>query len=244
MCPESRHAGEEKENTLRKKEVLRRNLEAVRGRIAAACARAGRDPGEVTLVAVTKTVEPEIAGLLLDLGVADLGENRVAEAERKRAVLGDRGTWHMIGHLQRNKVKKALPLFSVIHSVDSIRLMDELSRRLEEAGRTVEILLEVNVSGEEQKYGLRPGETKEAVRAARAHPGLVLRGLMTMAPYAPDPEAARPHFRALRELLASLRVEGGDRFDRLSMGMSGDFEPAVEEGATHVRIGTALYEGL
>lgn len=244
MNPSFQDAAGAEEAEPRAKAGLARNLERVRARIAAACARAGRDAGEVTLVAVTKRVEPAIAGLLLDLGVEHIGENRVAEAERKRALLGPRGTWHMIGHLQRNKVKKALSLFSVIHSVDSVRLMDELSRRLAGTGREMEICLEVNVSGEEQKHGFAPGEAADAVRAARERPGLVLRGLMTMAPFDPDPEAARPHFKALRALFESLRAEGVERFAWLSMGMSGDFEPAVEEGATHVRIGTALFEGL
>jgi pyridoxal phosphate enzyme (YggS family) len=226
--------------------IIEQNVLAVRERIARACERAGRDPAEVTLVAVTKSVEPEVAELLLDAGVGDIGENRVAEAERKRALLGGRGVWHMVGHLQRKKVKKALPLFSVIHSVDTIRLIEEISRRHDPSGRPVEVFLEVNVSGEASKYGFAPQEVFEAARSACELPGLALRGLMTMAPYDPDPEASRPVFRQLRELLEALRgrLEPGAECGFLSMGMSGDFETAVEEGATHVRIGTALFEGL
>jgi pyridoxal phosphate enzyme (YggS family) len=227
-------------------EQLKKNLAKIRARMEKACEKSGRRPEEVTLVAVTKSVEPEIAGLLLDAGVEHVGENRIPEAQRKRDHLGDRGIWHMIGHLQRNKVKKALPLFSMIHSVDSTRLMEEISQRCEARGLPMEILLEVNVSGEASKYGFTPEALPEAVIAARGLPGLKLRGLMTMAPYDPDPEAARPHFQALHRLLNEIQKEGhaGPECNLLSMGMSGDFEVAVEEGATHVRVGTALYEGL
>lgn len=227
-------------------EQLKKNLAEIRARIEKACEKSGRRPEEVTLVAVTKSVEPEIAGLLLDAGVEHVGENRLQEAQRKRDHLGDRGIWHMIGHLQRNKVKKALPLFSMIHSVDSPRLMEEISQRCEATGLPMEILLEVNVSGEASKYGFTPEALPEAVIAASGLPGLTLRGFMTMAPYDPDPEAARPHFQALHRLLKKIQKGGraGPECNLLSMGMSGDFEVAVEEGATHVRVGTALYQGL
>jgi len=221
------------------------NIKRIQERIALSCDRAGRNPEEVNLVAVTKAVDPETAQLVLKAGIKDLGENRVPEAQRKIEHLGAQGTWHMIGHLQRNKVKKAIDLFSLIHSVDSIRLMKEISAGLQAKGSTMEILLEVNISGEESKYGFTPQETIEALSLAAGLPGIRTRGLMTMAPYDPDPEAARPHFRALRELEEKLQREGAaPDLNLLSMGMSGDFEPAVEEGATHVRVGTALYEGL
>jgi pyridoxal phosphate enzyme (YggS family) len=227
-------------------EQLRRNVAGLLERVAAAAERAGRSPDDVTLVAVTKTVSIEVAGLLLDAGVAHLGENRVQEGERKHAALGDRCHWHMIGHLQTNKVKKALSIFETIHSVDSERLLREIARRAEMAGTERDVLLEVNVSGEESKYGLQPEEVAGLVTVARDLPGLELRGLMTMAPFDPEPENARPFFRDLAALAQSLRESGtaGERFDLLSMGMTQDFEVAIEEGATHIRVGTALFEGI
>jgi pyridoxal phosphate enzyme (YggS family) len=226
--------------------IVRDNLQGILKRIEGACARCGRDPSEVILVAVTKSVDIDIASLLLDAGVGHLGENRVPEMERKFQALGDRGVWHMIGHLQRNKVKKALPLFSMIHSVDSERLLRELSSQCEKRGLERDILLEVNVSGERSKYGLAPAELESMVKLAAELPALKPRGLMTMAPYSDDPEDARPFFRGLAELRDAVRRAGwsGGDFDVLSMGMTGDFETAIEEGATHVRIGTALFEGL
>lgn len=225
---------------------LEANIAAVRGRVAAAARRAGRDPDAITLVAVTKAVTIEMAQHLLDAGIVDLGENRVQEAERKFAALGDRAHWHMIGHLQRNKVKNVLRFSSTIHSVDSERLLLEISRRAEAQGVTPDIFLEVNVSGEESKYGLDPDEAGPFTARARKIPCIKVRGLMTMAPWDPDPEAARPHFARLARLARKIRESGeaGDEFDLLSMGMSGDFEVAVEEGATHIRVGTALFEGL
>ncbi len=227
-------------------EKLKHNVEKVLGRAAAAAGRAGRSPDEVTLVGVTKTVDIETAGLLIEAGVKDLAENRVQEGERKHAALGDRCRWHMIGHLQTNKIKKALGFSKTIHSVDSERLAREISRRGVTADLKPDVLLEVNVSGEESKYGLAPDEAAGMAALAKELPGLALRGLMTMAPYDPDPEEARPFFRALTALFHRLKESGivDDRFDTLSMGMSGDFEVAVEEGATLIRVGTALYEGV
>jgi pyridoxal phosphate enzyme (YggS family) len=227
-------------------EQLKVNVDSILERVAVAAGRSGRDPGDVTLVAVTKTVNVETAALLVEAGVGHLGENRVQEGERKHAALGGRCSWHMIGHLQTNKVKKALAVFETIHAVDSARLLKEISRRAEAAGLCPDILLEVNVSGEESKYGLAPGAVEETAALALELPAVELRGLMTMAPYDPDPETARPVFRELFGIHERLRESGrgGERFDMLSMGMSGDFEVAVEEGATHIRVGTALYEGL
>jgi pyridoxal phosphate enzyme (YggS family) len=224
---------------------LKTNLDRIRDRIARSCERVGRDPSEVTLVAVTKMVTPDVAGLLFEAGVEHIGENRVAEAQRKIEVLGDKGTWHMIGHLQRNKVKKAIPLFSMIHSVDSLRLLREIALFCEKRETLMEILFEVNVSGEASKYGLEPSELDNILNEAGRLPSVKVRGLMTMAPFDPDPEAARPHFRALRTLWEQTRNPSTrPDYQLLSMGMSGDFETAVEEGATHIRVGTALYEGL
>jgi len=222
------------------------NVAAVRVRIAAAARRAGRDPDAVTLVAVTKKVSIDVAGLLIDSGTVDLGENRVQEAERKSAALGDRARWHMIGHLQRNKVKNVLRWSNTIHSVDSERLLREIARRAESLEVTPDLFLEVNISGEESKFGLDPDEASRVAALFLDMPAVTVRGLMTMAPFDHDPEAAWPHFARLARLAGAIRDsgDGGEKFDLLSMGMSGDFEVAVEEGATHIRVGTALFEGL
>jgi len=227
-------------------EQLEFNLNSIQQRISKACERKGRDPSKVTLVAVTKKVEPAIAGMLINAGQDILGENRIQEAERKRNVLGDKGVWHMIGHLQRNKVKKAIPLFTMIHSVDSSRLLNEISKYSSKTDSCMEILFEVNISGEEAKFGMTPSDVIDAVIEAQDKPGVILRGLMTMAPYNPDPEAARPFFKGLKELMDKVKVSASapENFDLLSMGMSGDYEVAVEEGATHIRVGTSLYKGM
>jgi PLP dependent protein len=211
-------------------------LERVRARIAAACARVGRDPHEVTLVAVTKGQAPAaIAEQLLRHGQRVLGEGRVQEWQPKAAALPADLEWHLIGHLQRNKARFCRP-FALIHSVDSWRLAAALHEEGLAHGHRYRILLQVNVSGEASKYGLPPSELPDVVARIAEAPGVELRGLMTMAPFDPDPERARPHFRALRQLAD--RYAGG----RTSMGMSGDYEVAIEEGASWVRIGGALFE--
>lgn len=227
------------------------NLERVRVRMADAAHRAGRNPEEITLVAVTKTIEPAVIREVVGLGVRDLGENRVQEAEWKIPLLPE-VNWHMIGHLQRNKVKKALVLFDLIHSVDSLPLAQEIDQRASRIGARVPVLLEVNLSGEATKYGYRmaplvtQGEEKEAffshVEEILRLPYLEVRGLMTMAPLVSQPKEARPYFKRLR----GLREELQQRFPQacredLSMGMSDDFEVAIEEGATMVRIGRAIF---
>ncbi len=213
---------------------LAENLSSVRSRIAAACRRAGRDPSGVTLVAVTKTVGLEEVRTLRDLGVRDFGENRVQDGLPKALALPE-ARWHFIGSLQRNKVRKVLSGFHVVHSVDSAELAAQVARVAEEATWHGEVLLEVNVAGEAQKGGIPAAEVEAFVRGLK---GLAVSGLMTMAPLDPDPEKARPVFRRLRELQGSLGLR------HLSMGMSQDFEVAVEEGATMVRVGTALFEGI
>lgn len=211
------------------------NAAEVRRRIAEAVARADRDPGGVRLVAVTKTFSEEVCAAALAAGLTDLGENRVQEGAAKAEALARRGlrpVWHLIGHLQSNKVKAALAAFDVIHSVDSIELAQAISRR---AASPVVVLLEVNVAAEPSKFGVRPEEVPAVCEAVRALPNLELRGLMTVAPQAGDPEAVRPVFRRLRELASSLGLP------ELSMGMSGDYQVAVEEGATIVRVGSAVF---
>jgi PLP dependent protein len=221
-------------------------LAAVRGRIAAACARAGRDP-DVTLVAVTKTVSPRVAAVMPELGVLDLGESRPQELWRKAEALKDLPIrWHLIGHLQRNKVEPTLPLVHMIHSIDSLRLARTVAVEGTKCGRQPETLLQVNASREQQKHGFDVDELL-TVRAGLAQLPLNVVGLMGMAAYADDPETARPTFAGLRQFRDRLQREwnsNGFRISHLSMGMSGDFEVAIEEGATLVRVGTTLFEGL
>jgi pyridoxal phosphate enzyme (YggS family) len=211
------------------------NLQDVQGRIARACERSRRLPGEITLVVVTKEVGVSAIRAAFDCGVRDFGENRLQEAEDKIAQLSDLKPdviWHMVGHLQSNKARAAVELFDIIHSVDSTRLAEILSRRLE---RRFPVLLQVNVSGEATKSGVAMGEIVGVVKEIKKLPNIKLMGLMTIAPLVSDPEEVRPVFRKLRELRDSLELE------HLSMGMTDDFEVAVEEGATMLRIGRAIF---
>jgi len=215
--------------------AIRDNLQRVQAVIAGACARAGRKPDEVLLIAVSKTVEIERIRLSVAAGVAALGENRVQEAKEKIEALGRPVPWHLIGALQTNKAKDAARLFDWVHSVDRHELAQELDRRARALGRTVDALLEVNVGEEPQKSGARPGEIKGLLDACSRFASLRIRGLMAIPPAADDPEQTRPYFRRLRELRDAAGLE------HLSMGMSADFAVAVEEGATMVRVGTAIF---
>lgn len=219
------------------------NLDRVRGAIASACARAGRKPETVRLVAVTKSAGLEEVAALYNLGVRDFGESRYPACLEKVACPDLAGArWHFIGHLQRNKAGKVLERFNVIHSLDSARLAETLRAEAERLGREVEALLEVNVSGEESKYGLSPDGAAELCAALAGPRPVRISGLMTMAPQADDPEAARPVFAGLRRLRDELRGRLDLELPLLSMGMSGDYEVAIEEGATLVRVGSALFE--
>jgi len=223
--------------------VLVYNLARVRARIRAACVRVGRDPSSVTLVAVTKGMAVERMREAVALGLADLGENRVQEARAKQLALSPEPIrWHLIGHLQRNKVTQAVELFSVIHSVDSIELAETLERHM---NKPLEVFAQVNVSGEDTKFGCTMEEALPLARRVMQLPHLRLRGLMALAPFAENPEQARPHFRRLRELRDEMdsTLHPAPCTLHLSMGMSGDFEVAIEEGADLVRIGTALFKG-
>jgi pyridoxal phosphate enzyme (YggS family) len=212
---------------------------AVRRAIAAAAARAGRDPAAVTLVAVSKGFGPEAVAAAAAAGVTDVGENRVQEALAKMAALGALGVrWHLIGRLQTNKVRLLGDRFHLIHAVDRPQLVEELARRLP---GPQDVLMEVNVSGEASKAGVRPEGAADLARAIRASGRLRLRGLMTVAPAVADPEAARPCFVRLRQLRDRLQEVLGAPLPDLSMGMSGDFPVAVEEGATLVRVGRAIF---
>lgn len=223
--------------------MIAANVAMVRERIARAAGRAGRNPAAIELVASTKGRSAVEIEELISAGVRVIGENRVQEAREKFPRLAGRVSMHMIGHLQRNKVCEALAIFDMIHSVDSLRLAEEIEREGRRKGRATRILLEVNVAGEESKYGLTPDELLPLVSAIAPLQTVHVEGLMTMAPFSPDPEAARPFFRALRLLAAETVNRGipGAAMRHLSMGMTQDFEVAVEEGATMVRIGTALF---
>ena len=214
---------------------IRAGLMRVRERVAAAAERAGRRAEDVLLVAVSKTVEVERIKLAIDAGVAALGENRVQEAKAKVAVLGRPVPWHLIGHLQSNKVKDALAIFDVIQSIDGPDIARECERRAAAAGRSVEVLLEVNVGNEASKGGFAPDALATALDTIAGMTHLKVRGLMAIPPIVERAEDSRPAFRALRALAERHRL--GD----VSMGMSGDFEVAIEEGATIVRVGTAIF---
>lgn len=223
-------------------------LAAVEERIAAACRRAGRERAEVTLVAVSKTVAPDRIREAIEAGVRVLGENRVQEAAEKIPLLTPAGTaprpeWHLIGPLQSNKARRAVELFDAIHSVDSLKLGARLDRIAGETGKRLPVFIEVNLGGEASKAGLSSDEVLPLCEQLQRLPHLELRGLMTVPPFLEAPDALRPYFRRLRDLREEARVAGivSAAFRDLSMGMSNDFEVAIEEGATLVRIGTAIF---
>jgi pyridoxal phosphate enzyme (YggS family) len=216
---------------------LTQRLAAVRARIAVACDRSGRDPAEVQLVGVSKTHGLDAVREALDAGLVDLGENRAQELVPKAEDAASAGLtprWHFIGQLQRNKVRQVLPHISVLHSLDSERLLREIERRTESAHR-LDCYVEVNVAGEQQKHGLAPSDLAPVLQAAARSEAVLLRGLMTVAPLTADAEEVRPVFRELAALAAAHGLEG------LSMGMTDDFEVAIEEGATLVRVGRAIF---
>ena len=242
-----------------KKSAVAERLESVRARIAAAAARAKRDPGGVTLIAVTKTATPEAIREAVSLGVTDLGEGRVQqlvqrasqmnEVSNRRKVHGDGETqpkppvWHMIGSLQRNKVKPLLPLVACIHSIDSLRLAEEIDAAAVKLGRKVNVMLQLNASEEPQKHGIAIGAATHLGEAIASMPNLQLVGLMTMAELTDEEKAVRAAFRRTREVFEEMKWHktGGQAFRHLSMGMSHDFELAVEEGSTMVRVGSAIF---
>ena len=218
-------------------------LEEVNARIAAAAAKSGRTAADVEIVAVTKTHGPDGVREAWEAGLRIVGENKVQEAAWKRPLAVGGPDWHLIGHLQKNKVRPALELFSCLHSVDSVSLIERLQRVAEEIGARPSILLEVNMSGERSKDGMRPDDVPAAVERALACPNLTLEGFMTMAPFVPADkvEETRPVFAGLRELRDAMEAEFGASFPRLSMGMTNDYRVAVEEGATWIRLGTLLF---
>ena len=223
---------------------LQQRLAQVEERIQAACTRAGRPRGDVTLVAVTKTISAEAAALLPPLGVVDLGESRPQELWRKAPLLPATVRWHLVGHLQRNKIERTLPLVCLLHSVDSLRLLTALDQEAGKQARQVDALLEVNASRETNKHGFAPEEVPGLAPQIAALQHVHVSGLMTMAAFEDDPERCRPTFALVRQLRDRLQgqLPEAHRLEHLSMGMTNDFEVAIEEGATLVRIGTALFE--
>ena len=226
---------------------MKSNLERIRERMDKAASRSGRSGSDIILVAVTKTVSAETIRLLPELGIVDIGENRVQTALRKAGELPGVFRWHMIGHLQRNKVNKALTLFKMIHSIDSLRLAQTLEKEMENKERdSVELLVQVNVSGEETKSGIYPDEVERFFETLISLKRLKIMGLMTMAPFVDDPEKVRHCFAGLRRIKERLQDHFGERcpLPFLSMGMTQDFEVAIEEGANIIRIGTLLFQGI
>jgi pyridoxal phosphate enzyme (YggS family) len=208
--------------------------------LATAAHKAGRDPNEIELIAVSKTQPVSAIQEAMRAGVIRFGENKVQEARGKVEELG-RGVWHLIGHLQTNKAKDAVRLFDSIDSVDRAELAEEINHRAEAFAKIQNVLLQVNIAGESAKFGCAPAAARALAEKINALPRLALRGLMTIAPYTPDPEKSRPHFADLRKLRSQLQADTGLHLPVLSMGMSGDFAVAIEEGATQVRVGTALF---
>jgi pyridoxal phosphate enzyme (YggS family) len=217
------------------------NLAAIQQRIHAACARAGRDAQSVLLLAVSKTHPPETIAEAVNCGQILFGENKVQEARAKIPSCPGKARWHFIGHLQSNKAREAVELFEMIQSMDSLGLAREISKRCEQAAKQMPVLLEVNMAGESSKFGYPPERLLTELNELNSLPRLSIQGLMTLPPFTPNAEKSRPHFRRLRELKSQCEQILGAPLPHLSMGMSGDFEIAIEEGATIVRVGTALF---
>ncbi len=222
---------------------IKANLDVIRQRVAMACERAGRDPKEIKILGASKKQPPEKILAAYEAGLRIIGENYVQEARNKREALIDLDLeWHFIGRLQTNKAKQAVKIFDIIETVDRAAIAKGLSRHAERLGRLLPVLIEVNIGQEDTKAGVAPGELFYLVELILSLPGLELRGLMTMPPYLEDPEGVRPYFAKLRELLEKLKTKFPEApLSELSMGMSHDFEVAVEEGATIIRVGTALF---
>jgi pyridoxal phosphate enzyme (YggS family) len=222
---------------------LTERLHAVQKRVEEACRRSGRNPSEVKLIAVSKTKPVENVTELYEDGQRLFGENKVQEMCGKQEVTPDDISWHLIGHLQRNKVKYMASFVSMIHSVDSLRLGETISKEAEKHGRVIPVLVEVNVAEEESKFGVTCEQAPELVRQLSELPGIEVRGLMTIAPFVDDPEESRSVFHKLRELSVDINRENINNVTmrELSMGMTNDFEVAIEEGATFVRVGTAIF---
>ncbi len=238
---------EQKPEITKKKETIAQNLSALQARIKAACLRSGRTEDAIKLVVAVKTVDASAVRALYELGVSEIGENKVQDAEEKQKALSDLNIhWHMFGHLQRNKVKKALSIFELIHSVESVRLAEEIGKESIKLSKRTNILIEANISGESTKFGIKEAEVIPFIKQISHLEGIRILGLMTMAPIVDDPELCRPVFRGLKRLSDNITAEGIKNVEMkyLSMGMTQDFEVAIEEGATLIRIGTAIFKGI
>lgn len=222
---------------------IKANIDLIRQEIACSALKSGRKPQDITLVAVTKTIPVGIIEEALQAGIDQIGENRVQEALQKYPFITNRAAWHLIGHLQTNKVKHVVPLFQLIHSVDRPELAEEVARQASKRGVVARVLIQVNVAREATKYGLDPLETPDFAGYLAHLPGLKVEGLMTIAPYVEDPEEVRPVFRELRRQAQHIKACNipGIGMDVLSMGMTGDFKVAIEEGSTLVRVGTGIF---
>lgn len=222
-------------------EEIERNIQLIRERIETSAQRAGRDPAKIRLVAATKDVSPEFIKKAISVGIEIIGENRVQEALRKYALIRDSVHWHMIGHLQTNKVNRALDIFELVQSVDSYKLAEELSRKALKKGTMIDVLVEVNTSGEPTKFGVPPNEIVQFLEKISILDGIRVRGLMTIGLFTTDAELVRPCFSRLRELKEEIEKKGIAQIEFLSMGMTSDFEVAIEEGSNMVRIGTGIF---
>ena len=224
-------------------ETIKNNLEIINEKIKKAALKVNKNPEEIKLVAVTKTATIEQIEEVINAGVKIIGENRVQDAKEKYQILTAGIEWHLIGHLQTNKVKYAVEIFNCIHSVDSIKLAQEIDKRSKQFGKIMDVLVEVNVSGEESKYGIKPEEVKPFIKNISEFLRIKVRGLMTIAPIVKDKEEVRPYFRKLRELSKEIKSKNIEnvKMDYLSMGMTEDFEIAIEEGANMVRIGRGIF---
>lgn len=222
---------------------VRENIQSVTDRIASAAHRVGRSVGSIELVAISKTKPVSVILEAIDAGITDIGENRVQEAVSKYSQVNRSVKWHLVGHLQTNKVKQALQMFDLIHSVDSLRLLAEINRRSGQLSRQSDVLVEVNTSGEESKYGLHPNEVRRFMESALECTHVRIKGLMTIGKFLPDPEDVRPSFTLLRKIKETIESQGYPNIQMkyLSMGMTNDFEVAIEEGADMVRIGSAIF---
>lgn len=222
---------------------IRENVQFARNKIAEACRRRGRKSEEIELVAITKTVDVEQINEAIEAGIRVVGENRVQEAWRKFQEVGEKAHWHMVGHLQTNKVKRVLQFADMIHSVDSVYLAREIQTQAKKLDRTIEILIQVNTSGEESKFGLEPEATIGAIEEVSTLPNLKIKGLMTIGAFLPNPEDVRPCFKLLHDLKDRVNERGitSVEIGTLSMGMTNDYEIAIEEGSTMVRVGTAIF---
>lgn len=228
------------------KALIETNLKALMSKIEKACAKVNRDPKEITLVAVTKTVPVEIIETAIELGIKIIGENRIQEAQEKYPLIGDKVEWHLIGHLQTNKVKKALEIFSMIQSVDSLHLAQEIEKRASIMQRTIPILIEVNTSQEPTKFGVTSSQLLDIIREISLLPHIKIAGLMTLGPglAIEDKEKSRPCFRMLYELKQKTEKDLAISLPYLSMGMSSDFEVGIEEGSNMIRLGTVIFKGV